>query len=533
MLTRSFPTAMARLLAACVFVFLLGISQLPAQQAAAPAQAQTAPATAAGSFHEELIAEIPSGNQFEVWSSDGEGHHVAWIEKKGGNWTVKLDGKQQGGQFDWAEFLRLSPDGAHLHFFGKRKGKWIHVLDGNETSPGYEIPTTVSLQPGGNSYAYGGCEVKKKCHLVVDGKALPEEYEQISFPKYSSDGKRLAYFGLRHKKWIAIVDGKETGPELEDFASRFWGFSSHTGRFYAAVSQGHFKWTYFVDDAPGQEFDVMSPIVFSKDDKHYAYAGTGVQGGFKKQRTHGTIVLDGQSGTSYEGSGLPGSWTMLLGAPTDAAAIGPRNLDPNFHGVSNPWFNSEGKVAYAARGDKGDVYVTDGKRDGPPFDNIVSGIVFSDDSAHFAYVGRRGSDFVEVRDNKPGKTFPIDARLGWVDWIVLAKDGSRVAYQLVRGGGQFMVGGTMKARRTVVLDGEPGKEYNAEGVSSLLFTPDHRHFTYPVIRIEGKRDLVVVDGAESKSYDDVDGLTYNADHTAVTFFARDSSRILRVTYALQ
>ena len=307
MLTRSFPTAMARLLAACVFVFLWGISLLPAQQAAAPAQAQTAPATAAGSFHEELIAEIPSGNQFEVWSSDDKGSHLAWILKKGGDRTAWLDGKQQGGQFDGAEFLRLSPDGAHLHFFGKRKGKWIHVLDGNETSPGYEIPTTVSLQPGGNSYAYGGCEVKKKCHLFVDGKALPEEYEQISFPKYSSDGKRLAYFGLRHKKWIAIVDGKETGPELEDFASRFWGFSKGGNRFYAAVTQVRAKWTYMVEDSPAIPFDTVSPIVFSDDGKHFAYAGAEAQGGFKKQKTHGTIVFDGQAGTSYEGSGMSGS----------------------------------------------------------------------------------------------------------------------------------------------------------------------------------------------------------------------------------
>jgi hypothetical protein len=553
--TRSASQSALQILAALACSLLICAVPLAAQsvgqQTAPPATSPATPASAAPVFHEELIAEIPSGSDFkELVSAE---NHVAWQEKNGKAWIVRLDGKQQGGSYDEAKFMGFNQDGSHLAFFGKRKDKWLLVLDGQERSPEYHYVTTVAFQPHGTSFAFSSCTEKKTCHLVVDGKDSPAEYQDMSFPRYSSDGKRLAYFGKRDKKWIAVVDGKETGPGLESVEFTGWGFSRPTQRFYAAVLPPHSKWTYIVDDAPGPAFDVVSPIAFSNDDKHYAYSGCNVQGGFKKQKTEGTVVLDGQPGATHEGAGMSGMWTIMATGLSDKIAFGLRDLEADFHGVSNPYFDPAGNLHYAGRRGKGDIAVTDGKNEGPAFDKILSGIVFTDDSKHSAYIAQTGKDFVEVRDNQPSKTFPVDARIGAVDWIEITRDGSHLAFQMIRGGLKykgnntpFVVSGEfanlrgqdlstpwLQARRTVVMDDQPGKEYDAAVITLIAFSPDHRHSCYAVISANGRHVLVVVDGTESKSYDTVNNLRMAPDGAAATFLARDSSRLLRVTAVLQ
>lgn len=526
----SFQSAV-QLLAALACALLIVAMPLPAQSPTQQAAPQAKSPAAPAAFHQEVIADLPSGSELVVWRA--EANHVAWVEKKGKNCAVKLDGKSEGATYEEVNHLYFNDEGTHLVFFGKHSGRWFLVMDGQEDSTAYTWVTTVAFQPHGNSFAFSACTDKKNCHLVVDRKEAGPQYDELSFPRYSDDGKRLGYFGKHDKKWFAVVDGKETGGELElvDFVD--WGFSKHANRFYAAVSPSHWKWTYIVDDLLVAPFDTISPIAFSQDDKHYAYGGVAAQGGFKKQKVHGTIVLDGQLGTPYDGNGMSGSWTMLLGANQEIMSGGERDLDPNFHGISNPRFNFEGKLVYAARESKGDVFVTDGQRDGPPFDDVVSGIVFTDDARHFAYIGRRGGDFVEVRDNQPGKTFSIDARIGGAERIQFSDDNNHLAYELVRGGTYFDVGTTRRARRTLVMDGQQGKEYNAFGISFVQFSKDARHFSYLVGGADGKRDLVVVDGQESPLFDDLNLPRFSDDGKSASFVARDSSRLLRVTFPFQ
>ena len=168
-------------------------------------------------------------------------------------------------------------------FFAKRGDSWIFVFGGKEQPRSYDNISSVSLQPGSNSYAFVGCS-EKKCRLTVDGVESGPIYENFSFAQYSRDGMRLAFLGKREKKWIAVVDGKETGPELDDTWGPAWGFTQDGSRFYAAARLNG-KWTYVVDGVPGPGFDVISPIAFSPDSKHYAYGGTVTKGGFKKTKT--------------------------------------------------------------------------------------------------------------------------------------------------------------------------------------------------------------------------------------------------------
>jgi len=517
-------------IAVCALAATCGLgpiaAQSPVQQ---PAAAANPPVASASGFEEELIVAVPLGSELKGWTA--RENHVAWMEGKAGAWIVRFDGKQQGGAFEDILMIAMSPDGAHLHFIGKRNGMEVHVVDGQDRSPEYTSFKNLVFQPHGDSIAYSACTEKKKCRLFVDEKPQGAEYEDISRPLYSSDGKRLAYFAKRDKIWIAIVDGKQTGPDLETFG--YWGFSDDASHFYSAAwVKGAKKWTYLVDGAEGPVFEALSPIAFSSDSKHFAYSGADAHPGFKKQKTSGTVVLDGKPLASYEGKGLAGAWTALAGS-SESMATGPRDFDPDFHGVSTPGLDANGNLIYAARRDKGDVVVMQGDQAGPSFDDIVSAIAFTDDGAHFAYVARRGDNLVEVRSTQPGPTFPASAQVDGVTWVELSTDGAHMAYELVRGGRYFKTGYSRRARRTVVIDGQLGKEYNALGISPVRFSKDRRHYYFGVEGAEAKRVLIVVDGQESKLYDTVGGYSLAPDGKGLTFIAQDSSRLLRVTYPFQ
>jgi hypothetical protein len=168
-------------------------------------------------------------------------------------------------------------------------------------------------------------------------------------------------------------------------------------------------------------------------------------------------------------------------------ANGLRDFSADFDGLSNLAFNAEGKLVYALRRREGDIAVSVGSDSGPGFEEIASPIAFTDDSNHFAYVAIRGGAFVEVRDNLPVRTFSA-GHIGPtnIEWIGLSDDAAHLAYVIAS-----------------------GKE-----------------------RSKALRSLVI-DGHESKLYDDLVGMRFLEDGKLVAFVARDSMRFLRVTYTLK
>ncbi|HUJ31139.1 MAG TPA: hypothetical protein VLY23_07645 [Candidatus Acidoferrum sp.] len=483
----------------------------------------------ASKFHEEVIAELSPGSELKrelVGVS-----HLAWVESLSGKRTVRLDGKQQGGVYDDADYLSFNADEKHFGFFAKRGSAWTFVLDGQEHSPEYAHTTAVDFQPKGDSIAYCACREKRKCRLVVDGTEMGDEYEDISYPQYSRDGKRLAYLAKRNKKWIAVVDGKELGPDANSVWFSSWGFSRDGSHFFVAAATKN-SWGYAVDGTPGPDFEVISRITFSHDGQHYAYGGTDAKAGFKKQKTIGTMILDGQSVGTHEGRGMVGAWSALAGS-AEVMTGGVRELTTDFHGISTPQFNPEGKLVYAARRDKGDVAVFVGDDAGPGFDEILSRVAFSEDSQHFAYIAKHGDDFVEVRDNQPGRTIPAGKRgPSDVDWIAMSHDAKHLAYETVSGGNQYKSGNTLRALRSVIIDGQTGPEYDAKALTDFVFDADAHHYFYEVLGAKGDRDLVNVDGHESSAYDWVAFPRFVENANTVMFIARDGARLLRVTYAL-
>lgn len=223
----------------------------------------------------------------------------------------------------------------------------------------------------------------------------------------------------------------------------------------------------------------------------------------------------------------------MFGASSEIVT-GVRTLFPDFHGVSDPQYASDKTLVYAARQAQADVAVLVNNVAGPIFEDIVSPIAITSDAKHVAYIGKRGDDFVEVRDSKPGASFPAKRAVTFVRFIMLSKDGAHLAYEIVRGGNQFKAGTTLRAQRNMVMDGQAGKIYDALGLANPVFNLDSKYFAYVVQGAEGSRDRVVFNGLEGNLYDDVFyGTLKFSDEQSVEFVARDGQRFLRVGETLE
>lgn len=495
------------------------------QPAASPRSAPTGPPT----VKEELVAEISPGSEYST--AYVLGNHLIWAEKSGDRFTVRLDGKQLGATYQEAHvYVRGKADDPHVLMVAKRQGKWVALYDGQERTPEYESMTSADTGPEGHPLIVGGCRAKKKCYLILDGKEAGPEFEEIAAPDVNFKSGRYVYFGQRGKKWVAMLDGKETGPEMDDFSRFSWG---PEGKYLAVAARLDKKFTWIVDGKPGPLFDVIGEIVFSRDGQHYAYGGARVKSGFGSQEVRGSIVVDGQdSAESWKGEGLTGGWTAMFGSYRYVLK-GVKGLSADFHGVSDPEFTAEGNVMFAQRQGDGHVVVHFGGRAGPAFDDVVSSILTSDDGKHVAYIARQGDQFVEVRDQMAGAGFPGKRELSFVGWIAMNKDGTRLAYEIVRGGNEFKQGRTRRALRRVVIDGKSGPEYDSHNLVPSRFSDEGNHYLYTVHGAKGDRDLMVFDGVEGPLYDDIFSPSARfVDGQTIEFIARQGRRFLRVTMKL-
>lgn len=495
-----------------------------AQQAPAP------PPSSQLGLSEVVIGELTPGSKLELARSTDT--HIAWVEKKGGSFIVKLDGKQVGAPYEDAAELRFSADEQHLAFTAKRGGKWVLVLDGQERTKPYGRLTAPALSADGRSFMVAACD-GKHCRLVVDGEERPAEFEDISALGRTADGEHYGYLGKRNKKWTLQLDGRTTGPELDDVA--LWR-ASPGGRRVAVAGLIDGRWAWIVDGTPGPGFQVLSDIAFSPGDEHYAYAGTRASTGLGKNKTHGAIVEDGKVVTEHEGGGFGEGVLGMLGGTTASLAAGVRTLTTGFDGVSSPQYVPDGRLLYAARRAKGDVVVVTGGTPGPSFEDVVSPIAVSREGQHIAYVVKRGDQFVEVRDNVSGASLAGTGqrRVGLVGLLTMTPTGEHVAFEVVRCGGlatNLMPGSThARCLRRLVVDGQAGPEYDAFDIDDVGWNGDGSVHCYRIVGADEQRDRVVFNGVATRPYDNVFGGSLKlADDQTIQFVALDGLRFVRVT----
>lgn len=519
-------------------------------------------------IQEVVVAEVPSGRKIIAqYSVDG---HLIWIEEAGDTKSVWLDGRQSGTAYDELRFVTYWPEAKRLAFVGKRNSRLMLVADGVESSVSYKNMGEPVLYPDGRLAAPAARE--HKFRLLVDGEETGPEYQDLWPPRFSPDGKHSLYFAKRHGKYIAVLDGKEIGTEMDSldlplhnlnvahvrgeedemYFSDIWPFHygypsfATLGWIYpplvqtrAASRRVHYtpmfwtadgkhsvfasgirsKSTWVVDGLPGPTFEAISPITFSKDGAHFAFAG-GTRRGFLKASVVGTLVLDGNITEEFKGD------TCML--------EGLGYFSTYCYGISNPQYAWNGDLIYARRMGS-DVFVKFKGEDGPKLINVESAIMLSDDGEHIHYVAsRRDGGKVcpaELRDQQPlpGRLPPLFR----IELTMADKQAISLAYVVIAGSGfEFKRGSTNRAHRRFIINGQQGPDYNAHSLWGN-FSGDGRHYFYVVEGAKDTRDLVVFDGFEGKLYDGVlaESIQFRDDKT-LEFFARQGRQLLKVTQKL-
>jgi hypothetical protein len=418
--------------------------------------------------------------------------------------------------------------------------------------------------------------------MVLDGKESAQTFEKIGAPLFSPDGLRLAHFGRRQGKWNVIVNGEPLGASFDELG---YAVFSPDGGHLAFVGRRNGKLVVAVDLKEGPPFDVVGGFAFGPDGRRFGYGGADIKTAFPGDKGLGRVVIDGEPGTPFEGE-KPGAW--MKGQPSLVAGYFDE-LICRVHGITAPIFSGDGsRVAYAVhQGKDNEVVVVDGQP-GPQFAAIAYGPRFSADGKRVAYVARRGKDDeVVIVDGQPGPRFrsiatpPLfcnegrhlayivsdaegkflvvdgervgSAMLPGADFVAdlaFAPDGRRVGYVAIAGSfwaawARNMATGVndstkavgRSAKRRVYVDGQPGSEYDAQGLSGLDFTRDSRHVIYVVHGVQqGSRKVsfVVTNRTEGKRYDGGWARTLAVqDGGTVTYVAQTGRKFLRVTHPIQ
>lgn len=523
--------------------------------------AQQVPASSAGTWtvQEETIGELDAATpekDTDVRAAP-DMQRIAWREARGKQWTWVVNGKQVGGVYDEVTAMTFSPLGEHTAYTGRRLKSWFAVIDGAE-GPAYEQVDGLVFSLDGRRYGYRG--TKQKSHVVIiDGKEEPAA-DGASSPVFSADGARAAYAACRSKRCVLRVDGQEQGPDAETMFAPFLSADGQhlairatrgkkyfyvvdgkeVGRDLDWVDAGLFTSTngfsfrgrrktasfYVIDGQEGPTFDVLGGLALTRDGKRHAYAGARFKFGFFN-RYVGSVVVDAKEGPAFEGD----RHEQPVADPGDGRVW---VFDPYEFGVSDPSFSPDGtRLAHAGRRGADDTVMFVNDEAGTKFSSIVNGPFFSVDGAHLGYIGvlENPKRLAEVRDGRVLAQFAMAKGLNFVTQTTFSPDGLRLAYVMGIGKVRFGMGMTNRARRSVVVDGREGKEYDVPAIV-VSFSADSRHLAAIVHDLKPGKYLAVLDGQEGALYDDMATWVwrFNNDNKLV-YFARAGRKMLRVTHS--
>src|SRR5215208_5534251 len=129
-------------------------------------------------------------------------------------------------------------------------------------------------------------------------------------------------------------------------------------------------------------------------------------------------------------------------------------------------------------------------------------VSISDDYNHLAVLAQKGNKYFVTLDGVAGKEY---------DWVVrgslgFSADGKHFGYVVQQGEDMF-----------VVMDGKEGKPYREIAASNITYAPASARYAYYARPKAGGKWVAVVDGTESKEFDQIGNLTFSPDGKRVAF----------------
>jgi Tol biopolymer transport system component len=412
---------------------------------------------------EASLGRLPPGTLLDTILASPDGTRVSYAATRGRKWSVTLDGKAIGREYDiplGPEYAALTPE--------QQEQVWQKIEADAETLQQLAQFISPRFSPDSRRLAYVGCSQAAeqvfpllgvpgpvKQRVVLDG-AEGEKYDRIVTGSvvFSPDSRRLAYAAQRAGRFLVVVDHLESD-EFEDIRNPVFSPDSRKVAFVAGkvghrvgIVDGVAVTRNYPDVGGG------TGMVFSPDSARLAYVacGSGKE----------TVVLDGVEVGTYD-------------------SVGQLHFSPDGRSVLyTAWRNQKPRAVL--NDVEGETYDAIGTFRPP----------FSLDSKRIAYAAvRAGKEFVVVDEKEHG---PYDG----ISSCYFSPDSQHVAYKATQGGKEF-----------VVVDGKAGARY--DNVGMLTFSPDSKHLAYLARR--GEARFAVVDEFESESQP---GFPVPAEHLIFT-----------------
>jgi hypothetical protein len=518
--------------------------------ASAPAGSKAEPppflTTATGArVREEFLADVPTSGKSNLDAIPyRDGRKVLY-------WTPGPLGlthnviSETGLHFDGVRTTHplLSPDRRHLAIAigiltSVKSGtyKWDLLLDGRLIPCQADEISRLVFSPNGRRLAFAA-KYGQDSLIRAAGEEDGPKHEWVGPPAFSPDSTHLIYAAGSSTQVEVLIDHKVVSSQ-EAKCSRPLNVRSDDLAFSAFVSPDSKSWAVATTNCSGlqsyningklegEPYGALSPITFSPDGQHHAYLAVKLKHGMWTAKGAGLVVVDGKPSPEYEGLGLPpGNGTLRV------------LLEPNavIFGASAPRYTADGHLLYVAHTKTGSVLIQDGEA-GPQFDEILTDPVTSGGGQHIAYMAVRNKELLAVVDGKItglGGVVPWDD-FSFIEWVGFAPGGKLAAILNKHG---KMWSEDMHARRRILLDGKLGTQYDCLGMTAPSFSSDGLHYAYAVAGIKNKGvkgapqnvPRVVVDELESPDYSSIDFTRKWLEGGAAVYYAVKDGKLYRVT----
>jgi WD40-like Beta Propeller Repeat len=138
---------------------------------------------------------------------DGTGTHLAYAgTTAAGRVQVFRDATAMGAPVEQVNDLALSPDGAHVAWTGGAPGRFRAFVDGAPSSA-WAWAEHVTLDPTGHRVAFAARQQSGGPWRIVAGTAVGPACDWVGVPRWSADGRRIAYAArIGREVWWKVLD---------------------------------------------------------------------------------------------------------------------------------------------------------------------------------------------------------------------------------------------------------------------------------------------------------------------------------------